>query len=349
MDKPLHHGRGGGIATIFCKDITTSAITIPAPSSFEHLVFKLSGPKPLVTAVIYRPPKPNPAFPSDPSEFLTQLCAISPSILLLSDFNIHVDSSDSTTSIELLDIFNYFNITQYIDFPTHKKGHTLDLVCTSGITVSNLTSIDLTITDYLAITLEIDIPTPQVKQNRTITFRNIKAINIPSLSSTLAATVSASAPISTASPTALVNYYNDALSSCLDVIAPKKSKLVTFTLSDPWYTDQLRHLKVQGRQLERLANKTGLTVHLDAFKLHQQQYKDALNTARSSHYSSIIQSGSNNPKTLFSTINKLLKPMYTISTSFTTSKCNSFLSFFNDKIIAIHNQLAAPSPPPLPT
>ncbi|XP_075933638.1 uncharacterized protein LOC142933414 [Anarhichas minor] len=162
-----------------------------------------------------------------------QLCAISPSILLLGDFNIHVDSSDSTTSTELLDIFNYFNITQHVDFPTHKKGHTLDLVCTSG-------------------------------------------------------------------------------------------------------------------QLERLAKKTGLTVHLDAFKLHQQQYKDALNTARSSHYSSIIKSGSNNPKTLFSTINKLLKPMDTISTSFTTSKCYSFLSFFNDKITAIHNQLAAPTTPPSP-
>ena len=63
MDKPHHHGRGGGIATIFRNVINTSAITIPDPSSFEHLVFKLSGPKPLVTAVIYRPPKPNPAFP----------------------------------------------------------------------------------------------------------------------------------------------------------------------------------------------------------------------------------------------------------------------------------------------
>ena len=103
MDKPRHHGRGGGIATIYRKDITTSVITIPAPPSFEHLVFKLSGPKPLVTAVIYRPPKPNPAFPSDLSEFLTQLCAISPSILLLGDFNIHIDSPDSTTSTELQD------------------------------------------------------------------------------------------------------------------------------------------------------------------------------------------------------------------------------------------------------
>ena len=256
-----------------------------------------------------------------------------------------MESGESTTSTELQDIFNFFNIIQHVDFPTHKKGHTLDLVCTAGITISNLTSIDLTISDHLAITLDMDIPTPHVKQKRTITFRNTKSINLPSLSSVLAATVSASVSIPTVSPTALVNYYNDALSSCFDIIAPIKSKVTSLTRSAPWYTDQLRHLKRHGRQLERLAKKTGLTVHLDAFKLHQQQYIDALNTARSSHYSSIIQSGSNNPRTLFSTINKLLKPIDTISTSFTTSKCNSFLSFFNDKITAIHNQLAASSLP----
>src|SRR4029434_922505 len=66
------------------------------------------------------------------------------------------------------DIFYFFNIIQHVDFPTQKKGHTLDLVCTAGITISNLTSIDLTISDHLAITLDIDIPTPYVRQNRTI-------------------------------------------------------------------------------------------------------------------------------------------------------------------------------------
>ena len=199
--------------------------------------------------------------------------------------------------------------------PPIKKGHTLDLVCTTGITISNLTSIDLTVSDHLAITLDINTPTPHVKQKRTITFRNIKSIKLPSLSSALAATVSASVPIPTISPIALVNYHNDALSSCFDIIAPIKSKLTSLTRSAPWYTDQLRHLKRHGRQLERLAKRTGLTVHLDTFKLHQQQYIDALNTARSS----IIQSGSNNRRTLFSIINKLLKPIDTISTSFTIS------------------------------
>ena len=347
LDRPRENKTGGGIATIHRQSIKTTTLSIPSASSFEHLAFKLSGPKPLVTAVIYCPPPLNPAFPSDLSEFLTQLCAISPSVLLLGDFNIHVDSN-CRTSAELLDILHCFNITQHVDFPTHTGGHTLDLVCTSGVTINNLTCTDLAISDHLTITLDIDIPTPLVKQKRIITYRNLKSINPSSFSSTLADTIPENLLTSAISPAELVNTYNNVLSSCLDQTAPTKSRTVSFTHSAPWYTDHLRHLKAKGRQLERLHKKTGLSVHLDAYKLHQQHYKEALNTARSSYYSSIIDSGHNNPKTLFSTINKLLKPMDTISNSFTTSKCNSFISFFQTKIETIHNQLTATSPTSLP-
>ena len=72
-------------------------------------------------------------------------------------------------------------------------------------------------------------------------------------------------------------------------------------------------------------------------------YKSALNKARTTYYSGIIHSGSPNPRTLFSTINKLLKPLDNISSTFTPEKCNSFLSFFHSKIQNIHNQLASSS------
>ena len=76
--------------------------------------------------------------------------------------------------------------------------------------------------------------------------------------------------------------------------------------------------------------------------------------ARSTYYSQLIHSGSNNPKSLFSTINKLFKPINNISNSFITDKCNSFLSFFQTKINNIYNNLSTspaptpstPSPPP---
>lgn len=76
-----------------------------------------------------------------------------------------------------------------------------------------------------------------------------------------------------------------------------------------------------------------------------QQYKDALNTTRSTYFSHLIHSGSTSPKALFSTLNKLLKSSDNTSNSFTTDKCNSSLSLFQTKIDTIYNNL--PSSPAL--
>ncbi|KAE8288308.1 hypothetical protein D5F01_LYC12173 [Larimichthys crocea] len=146
MDRARPEGRGGGVAAFYRKDIKTSTISIPAAPFFEHLTFKLSGPTPLVTAIIYRPPKPNPSFPSDFSDFLTQLSAISPSVLLLGDFNIHLDT-DCKSATEFRELLHFFNFTQHVNFPTHSRGHILDLVCSPGVTIHHLSSFNLNISD----------------------------------------------------------------------------------------------------------------------------------------------------------------------------------------------------------
>ena len=133
MDNPRTKGRGGGIAAIHRQDLNPRPLPIPAAPSFEHLVFKLPGPKPIIIAIIYRPPKPNPSFLSDFSDFFTQLSLISSSILLLGDFNIHIDFPDCKATTNFLDILNCFNLTQHVNFPTHSHGHILDLVCSIGI------------------------------------------------------------------------------------------------------------------------------------------------------------------------------------------------------------------------
>ncbi|XP_073328899.1 uncharacterized protein [Pagrus major] len=306
-------------------------------------------PPPLVITIIYRPPKPNHSFLSDLAEFLTQLSAISPSILLLGDFNIHIDDPNSKSATDLLELLHCLQFTQHVNFPTHCRGHILDLVCSAGLTLHKLSSLNLQISDHLAIIMDFITPLRPPKLKRNITFRNIKSISPSAFSDLLANTLST--PPLTFNPTDLVNHYNDTLSLCLNNLAPLKTKSVSFTHSAPWYTPQLRQMKIRKRQLERLYKKTGLTVHLNIYTDHLSDYKNALTAARSTYYSQLIHSGSNNPKTLFSTINKLLKPCDNTLTSFTVNKCNSFLSSFQSKIDTIYNQLSTPPPmsasPPL--
>ncbi|KAG7510370.1 hypothetical protein JOB18_020105 [Solea senegalensis] len=172
MDKPRPEGQGSGVAAVHRKDIKTSTISIHAAQSFEHITFKLSGPTPLVTAIIYRPPKPNPSFVFDFSDFLTQLSAISPSVLLLGDFNIHINTNCKSDT-EFLEVLPCFNLTQHVNFSTHSCGHILDLVCSAGLTIPHLSSLNLNISDHLAIIMDINLPIPTTNGQFQLHFRKL--------------------------------------------------------------------------------------------------------------------------------------------------------------------------------
>ncbi len=53
-----------------------------------------------------------------------------------------------------------FNFTQHIDFPTHNRGHILDLVRSAGLAAHHLSSLDFHISNHLAVTMDTDIPIP---------------------------------------------------------------------------------------------------------------------------------------------------------------------------------------------
>ena len=168
LDNPRSEGRGGGIAAIYQQHLQPRPLSIPAAPSFEHLAFKLPGPKPLIIAIIYRPPKPNPSFLPELSELITTLSSISPSVLLLGDFNLHIDSPDCKNAMDFLDHIICLSFTQHVNFLTHNRGHILDLVCSTGLHIHNISTTDLSISDHLAITLVVDTPAPQPKQDCTI-------------------------------------------------------------------------------------------------------------------------------------------------------------------------------------
>ncbi|KAF7641376.1 hypothetical protein LDENG_00283240, partial [Lucifuga dentata] len=227
------------------------------------------------------------------------------------------------------------DLTQFVSFPTHSKGHILDLVCCSGISPCNFNSLELSISDHKIILFDITVPVSKSAVEHSISFWNIKNLNISELNSLVTSSDFLSCPSSSTAD--LVNHYNDCLSHVLDTLAPWKTRTVSFVHSVPWYTSELRQLKTQGRQLERLCSKTGLTVHKQMYSDHLTHYKNALNAAKSSYYSNIINSGQNNTRTLFSTVNKLLKPTETIASHITPT---AFLEYFTSKIANIHYHLS---------
>ncbi|KAL7398737.1 hypothetical protein ABVT39_014403 [Epinephelus coioides] len=123
-----------------------------------------------------------------------RLSAISPSVLLLGDFNYHIDNINCKHASEFLDLLDCLNLTQHVNFPTHNHSHTLDLVCSTGLTIQQLSSINLHISDHLAIILDIHLPTPLPKDKRIISFRNLKSISPQDFSASLSNTLSTFPP-----------------------------------------------------------------------------------------------------------------------------------------------------------
>jgi hypothetical protein len=97
--------------------------------------------------------------------------------------------------------------------------------------------------------MELAFPSPHTKPKRQIHFRNIKNIDTNALALDLQ-------PLSSGSDDCLsvtdsVDFYNQSMSSLLDLHAPLTTRSVSFSRSAPWYTVELRKMKAAGRVPEQ--------------------------------------------------------------------------------------------------
>ncbi len=120
--QPRVSGRGGGLAMLYNKKWKVSTIAAPSYATFESMVLQVNGPVPTIITTVYRPPKFNTNFLTELSAFLTLLCSVFPNLIMVGDFNIHIDKATVTYTKYFLSCLDSFGLKQFIDFPTHSKG-----------------------------------------------------------------------------------------------------------------------------------------------------------------------------------------------------------------------------------
>ncbi len=59
-------------------------------------------------------------------------------VLIVGDFNIHVDNEKDALGSAFIDILNSFGVRQQMSEPTHCRNHTLDLILSHGIDVNGV-------------------------------------------------------------------------------------------------------------------------------------------------------------------------------------------------------------------
>ena len=91
--------------------------------------------------------------------------------------NLRIDSSSSDAG-QLSGILDSFDLHQYVDFPTHIHGHSLDLmICSPGCNVLSVSASDL-ISDHSTVVADWQIPSNHSRTiQQTIKYRKLQSIN----------------------------------------------------------------------------------------------------------------------------------------------------------------------------
>ncbi len=112
-------------------------------------------------------------------------------VLIVGDFNIHVDSEKDALKSAYLDILDSTGVRQHVSEPTHCRNHTLDLILSHGIDVDGVEVLQQSddISDHYIVLCKLHIAkavnsTPSYKYGRTITSttKDCFVSNLPALS-----------------------------------------------------------------------------------------------------------------------------------------------------------------------
>ncbi len=314
----LHHvprngRRGGGIAVIYRAGFSLRTdVGHPVTTTFEStsvLIHNVTSSFRLV--VVYRPPRSKKNahtftdFLSELTDVIDRIATDQPNLLLVGDFNIHVDDADCREARLFRDCLSGYNLAQHVTMATHRLGHTLDLIITrpdDGV-VGDVRTCDLGLSDHLAVTCSFQFQRPPALR-KCILQRHFKRMDIAQVSHDLTGALESLSPASDAAST--VAYYNDMLSSLLNKHVPMKKQTVTIRPNTAWYSDDLRLAKKERKALERRWRKSKLEVDRQIYCAKRQQVNAMLRAAKHAYYSKMVEDNSYNSKSLFNVIDRLL-------------------------------------------
>ena len=347
---PRTTGRAGGVAIVYkdCFELELKPKQL-SPKSFEYMETMLkAGSEHIRLVVLYRPPRSpknkltKTVFLQELSELLELLSTSSGKLLLVGDFNFHLDDVSDLDTRKLVTLLESVTLSQHIHEPTHKSGHTLDLVITrsSDNFVNNIT-VKQHLLDcvhfpiFAHLSLEKKIPVV-----REIEYRKIRAINVDHFRSDLKCHLSNCD--FTDDTKNLCDVYNAVIKEVVDQHAPLRKRKLAVRDRSPWISDEIQLARRNRRKAERKWRATRLTIHRDIYKEQRHHVTELIKRSKTEYYSQLVDENSSDQKALFRIINTLLHhkqqqplPAHTDLESL----ANNFGNYFTEKIEKIQEHL----------
>ena len=361
---PRIYSTGGGVAIVYKDCITVKPQISTKFDSFEYMecLIKLGNNWTRVVA-IYRPPPSQVngftvrQFLDEFTKLLEILIVSRGQLLILGDFNFHLDNMHDYCTKQFLDLLSLFNLTQHVSGPTHNLGRTLDLVITRSTEdiLSNITIRNSFISDHYAVMFNLQHKKIKYKQE-TISYRPFKSIDedafvrdVSNLFMTPGSNcLNGANQIDPNNVDDFVCSYNDRLSSLIDHHAPIKTKTITIRPNAPWYNNEITLAKRLRRKYEHkwLRSKT-----LDLSDYYESRYRDQCTIvndlvlkSKCDFYNGKVQAAKGDQKELFKLVNTIFhnnseQPLPSHDSLEQLS--NKFSDFYASKIEKIRSDISS--------
>jgi hypothetical protein len=176
-------------------------------------------------------------------------------VIVVGDFNFHINKADNTNANKFLEIIDMFDLVQHVTCPTHKDGNTLDLLKTQKDTMVMNHLVDEQNSDHSNILFWLNVgKRPPPKKN--IRFRRLKNIDLCSFKLDIRNKFDV-LDFTDGPDTKTADYLEllvDTYASSIDVLdnhAPEVKRTVTLRNPTPWTTNDIKEAKVKKRKAEK--------------------------------------------------------------------------------------------------
>ena len=305
--------RGGGTALIYKSSLCVKSVPdTSVHPSFELLHCVIRSTVTVNLAVVYRPPPStknkttHQQFLAEFGLFLEHFIMTSGKLLIVGDFNYHVDDEMNSEAADFLDLLKSCDLQQHVMSSTHKSGHTLDLVLsrTNDDLVLSTEAEDHGFPDHYPVCSTLNLSKPPLSVNR-VTYRSFRKIPCDVMEAAIKESRLGNVT-SDISLQELTEVYDSELRKIADQLAPVKTRFITQRPKADWYNDTIRLAKQKRRQAERLWRKSGLEVHRQLYCCARDEVLVIIDQAKSDYYKNTINENKGDSKKLFAVLNGLL-------------------------------------------
>lgn len=343
--------RGAGAAIIWKKDLNVQCnFKRKCYDTFQFTNIVLCGSVKINLICLYRLQETFiSTFLIELNDLLSHYISKYDTIILAGDFNFHFENSENKDVQDLTNLTSSYGLTQFVVGPSHRLGHTLDLVFANihEFDLPVINPLDIHISDHFPMFFNLPNFDPPVKSTvKKVQFRNIKSIDRDVFSHNLCDSLNSRFSSTDIENLEFKEHYQifaDCASAELDRLAPLKTKTISSDSQPDWMDAEYREERALRRRLERSWKDSRVQGDKLAYIAQQKKCAKLVTTKREQYLSDIIGKCENDQRALRNIVNTVLDKR---KTTVKLPQCNDhktlankFNNFYSNKVQQIRDNI----------